>query len=271
MAKTALRRAIDNSAKARRQRRFTHYTPPVRPPANTYDPGLDAQEAAATRGLGDLRSDTQQNLERGNDDYLLASGERAYGTGNALADIQQSRDRNAADYATGNADRARQYAIQAQRQREAANAAGLVGSSTWEPQAAAIRAGNQGRDQAAADTVFGRANQDADTSQSRTIHAGGVAQGQLDLGWGRQTQDAQTALQRAIRENTFFGTDTAAARLYQAQASGLWNPPVKPANEHRINGNGQYFRRVHGGIVLENGRALTVAQWKALKRRSAHG
>lgn len=268
---TALRRAIDNSKKARRQRAFVPYQAPLRPPANTYDPGLDATQQAADRGYQDLRADTAQGLERGSNDYLLATGERQYSTGNQLADIQQGVDRTQADYAAGNVDRAHAFAVQAARQRDAANAAGVLGTSGWDAQAAQVRGGNQARDQAAADTALGRAQADYGTSRSRTEHAGGVAQGQLDLGWGRQTQDAQTALGRAGRENTIFATDTAAARLWQAQASGLWDPPVQPANEHRVNGTGRYFHRVPGGVILQGGRALTRAQFAAFKRRHPRG
>lgn len=264
---TALRRAIDNSRKARRSRRFEHYVAPVRPPSGTYDPGLDATEAAANRGLQDLRADTQQQLERGSDDYLLATGERQTNTGNSLGDLLRAAARGRQDYDAGTGDREHAFAVQAARQRDAAGAAGLS-QSGWDAQAKAVRAGNQAREQQAADVTYGRQADDLSEQSRRTEHAGGVAQGQLDLGFGRQTQDAQTALGRAGRENTFFGGDTAEARLYQAQASGLWDPPVKARNEHRINGNGRYFRRVKGGIVLENGRALTVAQWHALRRRS---
>lgn len=266
MAKRAVHRAIDNSRRARRRRRFTHYVPPERPPSGTYDPGIDAQVAAAERGLGDLQADTQQGLERGSDDYLIATGERGYQTGQQMTDLFTRAGREKEDFAAQTAERNRLYGIQAVRQLESSNAAGLAGTGGYADKAAKIRAANQGREQQAADVQHNRVWGDIGVAGQRVQHAGAVAQGQLDLGWGRQTQDAQTALQRAQRENVYFGEDAQAQRFYGATASGLWEPPVRPRNERRV-GN-LYYRRVKGGAVLENGRAITRAQLAAMRRRA---
>lgn len=267
MAKTAVRRALDNSRRARRHRAFEPYKAPERPPAGTYDPSLDYQQDQAQRGYEDLQADTARDLERGSNDYTLASGQVGYQTGSALADLMQRRSRGDEDAAASTAERQRQYAIQAARQREAANAAGLLGSSGWDEQAAGIRGANQAREQGAQDLAVGRQNADLSLAGERTQYAGAQQQGQLDLGWGRATADAQQTLQRAGRENTFFGQATNAARMYGATSSGLWEPPQKPPGERRIAGTGRYIHKVPGGAILQGGRAITNAQLAAMRRR----
>jgi hypothetical protein len=176
---------------------------PLRPPAGTYDPALDAARRAATRGYGDVKQDTRLAGTRAAEDFQFGQD-----------DVNRSYDRTKADYGSNVAMLQRQYDILAGRQQEQANVSGVIGGGAL-LEAATKRAANQAIDRAPLDTGFQRAGEDR-----------GLAIERLGVGFQRGVTDRGTALSRAGREDRAFGLDTAAQRLYQATQSG-WVPPAK--------------------------------------------
>lgn len=274
----------------RSSRKFTPYRPPA-PPAGSYDPSLDAQLAAARRGLTDLQSQIGTQQARDVTDYAAAMGQQGASYGRAQAgllqsyedrkaDLQLQRNRTQEDYTWSNSLRNRQFNILGRNQMQAANAAGVLRGGAL-LQAAARRAENQGIQQRAADTTYGRQIGDIDTAYGRAgrdyeQQQAAMAedfsnrQGQLALDYappdannplgGRRYQDRTTQLTQAQREFAFFGQDTQAAKAFQASGSG-WDPPQRPGNEF-TNRAGQSYRVVREGnqsvAYLPSGRVL----WK---------
>jgi hypothetical protein len=176
---------------------------PLRPPAGTYDPALDATRRAASRGLLYAKQDTR-----------LAGVRAAEDLQHGREDVGRSYDRTQQDYGSNVAMLQRQYDILAGRQQEQANVNQVVGGGAL-LEAAAKRAANQAIDRAPLDTGFKRAGEDRDLSIGRLLE-----------GFQRGDTDRRTSLDRAGREDRAFGLDTAAQRLYQATQSG-WVPPAK--------------------------------------------
>lgn len=176
---------------------------PTDPPGGTYDPALDAQERAATRGLGDLRQDTETGGERSLSDYLLARGE-----------LERQRAEGAQDYGRTIAGIDRSYGQLARRQAEGQRASGNRGGAL--AAALARRQENQAIDRAPVDINYQRMNQGVD----RRLGAMGVD-------YQRGTTDRTNTLARAERENAFFGQDVSAQRWYQAKGTG-YVPPLGP-------------------------------------------
>lgn len=170
-----------------RRRRFTPYRPPA-PPAGTYDPSLDAQEAAARRGYIDLRGDVERGGLRAQDDYGLQTQqierERGWGLEDAglsrsrgMADLLQSRDRGLSDLSTREtrggedynrsvAQLSRNYGILGRNQLQAGNAAGVLRGGAM-LQAAAKRTENEAWDRQPIDTSWRREQQDIGESRGR--------------------------------------------------------------------------------------------------------
>jgi hypothetical protein len=176
---------------------------PLRPPAGTYDPALDAARRAATRGYGDVKQDTRLAGTRAAEDFQFGQD-----------DVNRSYTRTGEDYAANTAMIRRQYDILAGRQQEQANVSGVIGGGAL-MEAATKRQANQAIEQAPLDTSYARAGEDRKLGIER-----------LGVGFQRGETDRGTALSRAGREDRAFGLDTAAERLYQATQSG-WVPPGK--------------------------------------------
>ena len=180
------------------------------PSQGSYNPDLDAAERAATRGLGQLRQDTELGLARAGQDYTFGR-----------EDLNRGLSRGEEDYRTNTQALQRSFNILAGRQQENANAAGVLRGGAM-LQAAAKRKENQGIQQGGLDTSIGRLRQDTQTGLGR-----------LDVGYNRQVSDFGTAQQRATDENTFYGQDIAAQRFFQASQPGSgWTPP-KPKKPRR--------------------------------------
>jgi hypothetical protein len=177
---------------------------PVRPPAGTYDPALDAARRAAARGYRDVKQDTRTAGTRAAEDFQFGQD-----------DVNRAYTRTGEDYASNTAMLRRQYDILAGRQQEQANVSGVISGGAL-LEAAAKRRANQAVEQAPLDTGYQRAGQEHDLAIQR-----------LGVGFQRGVTDRGTALTRAGREDRAFGLDTAAERLYQASQAG-WVPPRKP-------------------------------------------
>jgi hypothetical protein len=235
-------------ARRSRFKPFKPWTPP-RPPAGSYDPVLDAQRDAATRGLGDTRQDLALAGTRAAADYQFGQD-----------DVGRQFGRYEQDYGTQTQMLKRQYDLLAGRQQEQMAGANLLGGGAV-LQAAAKRAENQRLQQSELDTGFTRAREDRDTGLGR-----------LSVDFTRGTADRTTALTRAQREDTAFGLDTAGQRAYQAAGMG-YVPPGRgqpggmPGNEFTNKRGVQRRRIVRGGfeyIVAPDG---TVVHSKRVGRR----
>lgn len=232
--------AVAGGPGTRRFRPFTPYkAPPL--PTGSYDPALDAQQAAAGRGLGDLIADNQTAGVRDTVDYGIGRD-----------NIGRQQTRGMEDFASQRQAIDRAYQIQQARQGQAINAAGLGGGGA-SLQAAAKRAANEAVDLKPVAEGEQRLGEDTE-----------LAYGNLALGYQRNAQDRTTAETRARRENTQFGIDTAAVKGYQAGQNN-YVPPARgeqggiPTNEHvgplgnhtqtRVVGGKKYVVRPDGSVV----------------------
>jgi hypothetical protein len=227
-------------ARRSRFKPFKPWTPP-RPPAGSYDPVLDAQRDAATRGLGDVRQDSALGGTRAAEDFQFGQD-----------DVNRGFGRYEEDYKTNTAMLKRQFDTLAGRQQEQAAGAGVMDGGAV-LQAAAKRAANQGLAQGQLDTGLDRARVDRD-----------VGIGRLGVDFNRGVTDRTTALTRAEREDTSFGLDTSAQRAYQAAGMGYVPPgPGQPGGMPRgefTNKAGVQRRKiVRGGfeyVVAPDGKVV---------------
>jgi hypothetical protein len=212
---------------------FGKFTPETDPPPGTYDPSIDAQVRAGQRGYGDLQQDTDIANQRGEDDFLLGSGELQKQLQRQLADAATSRTNQHADYETGIADLIRGYTRQGVSQAEHANAAGVVGTGGALQQALEKRTANLAHDRAPLDTNEQRRSLEYDLytgPQGRYQQDYGEKLGQLGLSVSRPNEDRANALTRAGRENDQLGLDASAQRWFQATQGG-YDPPARPASQ----------------------------------------
>ena len=270
---------------AARRRTFTPYRPPT-PPAGSYDPALDAQLAAARRGLSDLQGQIGTQQARDVTDYaaqLEALGRQTdYNEADLAkqwtrghADLAQARARGTEDYNRNVQMLTRRYDQLGRNQLQATNAAGVIRGGAL-LQSAAKRSENQALDRQPLDTNYNRFladNQQQDSrlgedyaTQSQRNEASRTQQlGRLALDYappdpannplgGRRWQDRTTQLTQAMREQAFFGQDVANAKIFQASGSG-WDPPQRPANEF-VSAAGVPYQ-VRGGVRYDQyGRRL---------------
>lgn len=229
------------------------------PPPGTYDPAIDAQVGQANRGLGDLLSSYirdygepgtalggragedyatgKEGIQRGFD-YGVADVNKS--SGRALTDLLTNRDRAGADYKTGVEGLHRNFAELGAAQTQTARAAGVQRGGALS-QALAKRTANEAIARQPMDTGFQRFGQDSQLQQGRIgddreqalnrLQAGAKTDfAALDRGLLRGTEDAAFQLGTAGRENTQFGLDANAQRLYQANIPLPGPTPVAPAS-----------------------------------------
>lgn len=162
----------------------------IKPPSGTYDPGLDAGQRAATRGLGDLRMDLERDGERASTGYL--QGMSRLGQDETFQYGQL--DRSFANLASSQAERAAAAGV---------SAGGVGAESAMKRDAAKeVQRGRMA-------TLFGRERENAGT----------------EFQYGQD--DRAVAGARAGRENTFYGQDVSDQRFFQAAQAG-WRPPAAP-------------------------------------------
>lgn len=162
------------------------------PPFLTYNPEIEAKRRAAQRGLEDTEENVRTKLHFGKTDLLQALRNIKVGTSRSRADINRKSARTGEelnnkesdlrtqstrtnqDFDSQLANIGRQFAQLGQRQREGANAAGVLDAGT---QAAgqAARSQNQALAEAPVNTARQRAGEDLYTALSRI----GAARGQL--------------------------------------------------------------------------------------------
>lgn len=218
------------------------------PPTGFYDPALDAQRGSASRGLGYLEQDTELAGARAAQDYTFGTEDLRRGLDRTNFDLAQQRDRGYADLdtqlsrGTQDYDRSitgltRSYQQLGRRQAEGSRAAGVL-SGGMALKAAAVRAQNQAIDREPLDTSFRRMGEDIgrdrtrlgediDTAGGRAYQDWNIGTGRLGVDYNRGVTDRATTLGRAGDENTQFGLDLDAQRLFQATQAG-WVPPKNP-------------------------------------------
>jgi hypothetical protein len=236
---------------------FSPYQPPL-PPSGSYDPSLDAQRAAAQRGLGDLRQDTALGNTRAAVDYGLGVEDYGRQYGRGAADLNLALGRGESDYSRNVGLLQRSYTQLARRQAEAGRAHGVL-SGGLAARAAAIRAQNEAIDQQPLDTGISRLRQDTQTQLGRLGEDRDLGIARLGLGYDRGVTDRGTALTRAERENTQFGLDVGTQEAYQAGQAG-WAPPGRgeaggmPKNEF-VAPDGSHYK-----VIVSNGWRYKVDQ-----------
>lgn len=241
---------------ARARNAYTPYVAPVAPPTGTYDPNLDAQSGAVSRGLGYTLQGIDTAGSRAEEDYGQQKHSLTAGRDQSLADLLSSHTRAGQDFDTSGKrigeDHATNLAtIDRNYQRLGASQAGAAiqqGVATEGGTLAAAlkaRTANQDIDNTAENTSFGRATDDLNTSRTRegedyTTQTGRVSSYYDDPTYGA-IANAGTQYQRGVDdranqsgqagiEATAFGVDTGAQKNFQAQQAG-YVAPAKPSNE----------------------------------------
>jgi hypothetical protein len=206
------------------------------PPTGSFDPALDAQRRAATRGLGDTVADIGTANTRDTVDYGLNRDDILRAQTRGLADLTTSRDRGYGDVDRQVSVLHRGFQTLAGQQRQQFQAHGL-GYGGAALQAAAKRQANEAFDRQPLDVARRRIGEDFTRGSGRLNEDTGLQLGRLALDYappdatnplgGRRFQDRATQLTRAQREDTAFGLDTGAEKIFQATQSG-WVPPEPP-------------------------------------------
>jgi hypothetical protein len=281
----AVQNAMQTSLAAalRKQRlAFTPYTAPTSPPAGTYDPTLDSQLGAVQRGLGYTLGGLDTTGQRAEVDYGQQTHDLTTQRDQSLADLLSSHTRATQDFATQGARLGedhttnldtitRNYQRLGAQQAGAAQQAGVATEGGTLAAALKARTANQGLDDTAENTSYGRATSDLATQQQResddyATQTGRVTSAYNDPTYGSLAQ-AGTAYQRGIDdratqagqagiEATQYGLDTTAQKNFQAQQAG-YVAPARPSNEFSdakgsykldIRGTRRYKVRPNGSI-----------------------
>lgn len=200
---------------------------PPAPPPGSYDPALDAQQRAGDRGLAQYLADLQTQGQRAQTghDQSLADLLRSFTRGKE--DIGTSRTRANEDYGTATAANVRNYQRLGSAQTQNAVAAGVEGGGALLASQQA-RDVNQAIDQAPIDTAHTRTLADLLRSETRLGEDYGTGVDRENQGYRYGVEDRAIGGQRATDENTFFGQDTAAQRLFQAAQNGFSTASVAP-------------------------------------------
>ena len=231
------------------------------PPPGSYDPTIDANYAAAARGFGDLRQDTERGNTRSANDLSLGVGGVQQQRDWSLSDNMRSRTRSQEDHGTATANLGRQYGNLARSQGQQAQQAGAVGGGAL-AQALLKRTANQGREQQGLDTSLSRTLADLSQSDQRIQQSADNRIGAMTLDYGRGVEDRnQVQVPRAQRELTQFGIDSERQRSFQASNAGLFQAPSRPANEFR-SASGAAYRVLRGRtgnrFMLANGQIVSA-------------
>jgi hypothetical protein len=240
---------------------FTPFQPPPIP-AGYYDPALDAQRGAASRGLTNTEQDIGLAGRRAGEDYGLDPNDPTYGYstvgqinlgyGRDTADLSTQRTYEGQDYDRNVQLLTRQYAQQGRQQAEQARKYGVT-SGGIALLSAAKRNENQAIDRQGIDTAHTRAVAGFDTTGQRLTEDHTNALGKAGSDYNRGVADRGTALGRAQSEDTFYGVDVGNEKNYQATQAG-YQAPTGPANE-RVLPDGRHVQDVR-----QNGYLITYDQ-----------
>jgi hypothetical protein len=215
------------------------YQPPI--PAGYYDPSLDAQRDAASRGLLNTEQDVGLAGRRAQEDLGFETGQINTGYQRGIqdteldrsyvnADFTQQHDWNQADYERNVGMLTRSTQQLGRQQAEQARKYGVT-SGGIALLSAAKRAENESLERQGIDTGYQRAQSTLTTGHDRAL--AGLDTSQRRLGEDRSSQlgragslydrgvaDRGTALSRARGEDLFYGLDVDALKRYQAKQAG---------------------------------------------------
>jgi hypothetical protein len=242
---------------------FKPWTPWGTPPADRYDPGLDASLAASQRGYGDLITDASTGNARDTQDYGFGLGDIQRSQDRGLADLGTQRTQGTEDYNRNVGLLQRSYQQLGTRQSEQARVAGIAGGGAA-LQAARKRAENQAIDRQPLDTGYQRLLGGLDTAQTRLGEDSDIARGRLNVNYLRGIDDRGQQVLRGGRESVFFGADTAKAKSFQAAGTG-WDPGPKPSNEF-VGAKGAQRTITRGNTVYVVDSAGNVLSKRAKRR-----
>ena len=236
------------------------------PPPGSYDPTIDANYNAAYRGYTDLQDQTAEDNRRAGLDVGLAVGaDEQSGVGQrkawSLSDNMRDRTRAAEDHGTATANLGRQYGNLARSQGQQAQQAGAVGGGAL-ADALLKRTANQGREQTGLDTSLARTLGSLGESDRRIIKSAQDQVQQIGQRYDYGVADRNLAAGdlRAGREFRQFGIDSEKQRSFQASSNGLYQAPVRPANEFKSAG-GTSYRVLKGKttrFMLPNGQIVST-------------
>jgi hypothetical protein len=218
----------------------------------SFDPALEAEQRALERGLENLLQDTArerhyatqdarqtrrdltQDKRRGTKDIRQDKRRGLRDIGVRTGEVQRDATRGREDFGTRLSTLIHNTAAKGESQFQAANAAGVLDSSTTAASAAA-RAGEFARARAPIDTGLQRLNENEQTalgklatSQSDLLQDTGRAQHRLrqdirhdtrltDQQLQRQLRDIHTRRQRAREEEAIGQVDLTQQEIYQAR------------------------------------------------------
>lgn len=198
-----------------------------RPPAGTYDVGLDQQERAAVRGAQQTGEDLGTQGTRLGTDFTLGQVETGRQYQESLTDLLKQREQTQQDYGTNLQTLARNYQQLGNRQAQQGRQAGLAGGFT--AQAARKRAANEAIERAPIDTSFNRFIEGSKLQEQQLGEARDRSTGELGLNFERGSEDIATQGRRTGTELDAMIRDIAEAR--QAQ----WGKPLPTAWVKRGN------------------------------------
>lgn len=237
---------------------FTPYQPPPIP-SGYYDPSLDAQRQAASRGLLNTQQDVGLAGRRAGEDYGLDSSDPTYGFsqvggierqfGRDTADLGTARASEGVDYGRNVDMLTRQYGQLGRQQGEQGRRYGVTAGGVA-LLSAAKRSENQAIDRSGLDLTHQRAVAGFDTAGSRLGEDRTNALGQARAGYDRGVADRGTLLGRAQGEDAFYGLDVGAQKLYQAQQA-QYDAPTGPSNEHVLPDGRSVHVVKRGGYVIQ--------------------
>lgn len=222
-------------------------------PAGYYDPNLDAQRQAASRGLLNTQQDIGLAGRRAGEDYGFSKDDinRDYTRG--TEDIATNRQYEGEDYNRSVAMLTRQYGILGNQQAEQARKYGVT-SGGIAMLSAAKRAENQALEQGDLDTAHRRAVAGFDLAGTRLTEDRDTSLGRAQTMYDRGVADRGTALSRAQSEDVFYGSDVDAQKAYQAQQAGYVGP-TRPKNERTLP-DGRVVRTINGKTYDQYGRRV---------------
>lgn len=240
--------------------RAPYQPPPI--PSGFYDPALDAQRNAASRGLNYLQQDVGLAGRRAQEDLGYETGQINLGADRGLQDLTLGRDRSMADlsrdrgyenvdYGRNVEALTRNYGQLGRRQAEQSRRYGVT-SSGIALLSAAKRNENMGLERRDLDTGHERAQTGYQTALDRsaedwTIGSGRIGEdrasalGRAGTLYDRGVGDRGTQLARAQGEDAFYGLDIGEQKSYQARQAG-YEAPLGP-DQYEYDARGRRVRR----------------------------
>lgn len=215
------------------------YQPPI--PAGYYDPSLDAQRDAASRGLLNTEQDTGLAGRRAQGDYEYDTGQIYTGYGRGMEDLATTQDRGLGDIGTQRsyenvdygrnvemltrqtAQLGRQQAEQSRKYGVTSGGIALLSANKRAENEALQRRDidtSHERTIAGLDTAQTRLGQDITRGQTRLQEDRDSGLGRASTLYDRGVADRGTTLSRARSEDVFYGLDVDALKRYQAKQAG---------------------------------------------------